>query len=155
PILPPPPTKRAADAAPVILVAVDTTHPDDERHPAIQRAARQILATSRDFRLVCVSIVPAPPIGSGSRADHHIEHLVRLRNWIEPLRVAPERLSQHVIEASDPASALLDFARRNHVDLIVLGAPGPRDEALAWWRSAASSLTANARCSVFVVRVGE
>ncbi len=155
PILPPPQVKRAIDAAPVIMVAVDTTHPEDERHPAIQRVTRQLLSVSRDFRLVCVSVIPSPPIGGKSAADHHIEHLVRLRNWTEPLPVRSDLMSQHVIEAADPASALLEFAKRNHVDLIVLGAPAPHDEALAWWRSAASSVTANAHCSVFVVRVPE
>ena len=138
------------------MVAVDTTHPDDERQPAIRRATRQLLSLSADFRLVCVSVISAAPIGGEqSQADHHLEHLVRLRNWTEPLPVPSDRLSQHVIEAFDPSVALLEFAKNNHVDLIVLGAPGPEGEALAWWRSVASGVTANAHCSVYVVRVPE
>ena len=39
------------------------------------------------------------------------------------------------------------------VDLIVLGAPHPAQLGLAWWRSVASRVTANAHCSVYVVRV--
>jgi len=158
PLPAPPPKKRAIDAAPVIMVAVDTTHPDDERQPAIQRATRQILSLSSDFRLICVSVIAAPPIGGGRPEDptaHHLEHTVRLRNWIEPLPLPPDRLSQHVIEAADAPAALLEFAKRNHVDLIILGAPGPREQALAWWRSVASGVTANAHCSVYVVRVPE
>jgi nucleotide-binding universal stress UspA family protein len=148
--------KRAIDAAPVIMVAVDTTHPDDERQPAIQRATRQILSLSSDFRLVCVSVIAAAPVaGEQSRAAHHLEHLVRLRNWTEPLPLPSDRLSQHVLEAADPSGALLEFAKRNHVDLIVLGAPGPEEHTLAWWRSVASGVTANAHCSVYVVRVPE
>ena len=42
-----------------------------------------------------------------------------------------------------------------HVDLIVLGVPGPSKKKLGWWRSAASTVTANAPCSVHVVRVPE
>ena len=38
-------------------------------------------------------------------------------------------------------------------NLIVLGAPGPAQKKLAWWRSVASTVTANAPCSVHVVRV--
>jgi nucleotide-binding universal stress UspA family protein len=156
PILPPPPVKRAIDAAPVIMVAVDTTHPDDERQPAIQRATRRILSLSSEFRLICVSVIAAAPLGGEqTQAAHHIEHLVRLRNWTEALPLSPDRLSQHVIQAADPSAALLEFAKRNHVDLIVLGAPGPRTETLAWWRSVASGVTANAHCSVYVVRVPE
>jgi hypothetical protein len=37
----------------------------------------------------------------------------------------------------------------------LLGAPSPAQHALAWWRSVASGVTANARCSVFVVRAPE
>jgi nucleotide-binding universal stress UspA family protein len=33
-----------------------------------------------------------------------------------------------VIESYKPAETLLDLARLNHVDLIVLGAPAPRSE---------------------------
>ena len=47
------------------------------------------------------------------------------------------------------------FKKLGHVDLIVVGAPGPEQEALAWWRSVASGVTANAHCSVHVVRVPE
>lgn len=155
--LQPPPMKRALDDAPVILVAVDTTHPEDERQPAIRRATRQILSLSDEFRLLCVSVIAAPMGGSGEGGQPamQLEHLVRLRNWTAPLNLPAERLSQHVIEAGDPSAALLKFAKANHVDLIVLGAPGPDQQALAWWRSVASSVTANASCSVHVVRVPE
>jgi nucleotide-binding universal stress UspA family protein len=149
-----------AGRAPVILVAVDTMNADDPRQPVLQRAATQVLSLSADFRLICVSVIRAGPVAAGdsagaSRTDPHVEHLVRLRQWVEPLRLPPRRLSMHVIESPSPERALLDFARRNHVDLIVLGAPSPRQHALAWWRSVASSVTANARCSVYVVRIPE
>ena len=61
----------------------------------------------------------------------------------------------HVIEDANAASTLLEFARANHVDLIVLGAPAASQRGLAWWRSVASSVTANTPCSVHVVRVPE
>jgi len=150
--------KRALDAAPVIMVAVDTTHADDERQPAIQRATRQVLSLSQEFRLICVSVVKAAPLGSDGEegpAQTQIDHMVRLRNWTAPLGLPAQRLSLHVLVAADPSGALVEFARRNNVDLIVLGAPRPSQEALAWWRSVASGVTANAHCSVHVVRVPE
>ena len=84
--------------------------------------------------------------------DPQIEHRIRLRHWIHPIPVEASRVSLHVIEAGDAAGALVEFAGRNNVDLIVLGAPAPGERALAWWRSVASSVTANASCSVHVVR---
>jgi hypothetical protein len=135
-------------------------NPDDPRQPVLQRAAAQVLSLSAEFRLICVSVIRAGPVNvgdsdTGSASGIHLEHLVRLRHWVEPLRLPPRRLSMHVIESLRPESALLDFAQRNNVDLIVLGAPSPTQHALAWWRSVASTVTANARCSVYVVRIPE
>jgi len=144
--------------SPVIMVAVDTSHPDDERHPALQWTARQLASLNLDFRLICVSAIRAASVGeTGGVADTssglQLVHKVRLRNWIEPLRLPAHRVSLHVLESGDPAGTLLEFAKNNNVDLIVLGAPAPNETALAWWRSAASTVTANAHCSVHVVRV--
>jgi serine/threonine protein kinase len=144
--------------SPVIMVAVDTTNPDDERHPALQWTARQLASLNLEFRLICVSAIRAASIGeTGGAADTssglQLVHKVRLRDWIEPLRLPAHRVSLHVLESGDPASTLLEFAKSNNVDLIVLGAPAPNETALAWWRSAASTVTANAHCSVHVVRV--
>lgn len=149
-----PPTRRID--APLIMVAVDTMHPDDARHGAIRQVTAQLLSASADYRLVCVSVVHGEPVARAQeRPGIHLEHLVRLRHWIEPLPVAASRLSLHVIESLHPAGALLDFARSNNVDLIVIGAPGAQQQALAWWRSVASGVSANAPCSVYVVRLPE
>ena len=150
--------KAQVGTAPVIMVAVDTTHAHDPRQPLLQRATAQVLSLSADFRLVCVSVIGVGALKegadvAGSASGVHLEHLVRLRHWVEPLGLPAHRLSLHVIESARPEPALLEFARRNHVDLIVIGAPGPAHQALGWWRSVASSVTANAHCSVYLVRI--
>jgi nucleotide-binding universal stress UspA family protein len=126
----------------------------------LQRATAQALSLWAEVRLICVSVIPGAEVaegaGDGAKAsDSYLEHLARLRHWVEPLQLPARRLSLHVIEAASPEDALIEFARRNHVDLIVLGAPHPEQQRLAWWRSVASSVTANAHCSVHVVRVPE
>ncbi len=136
-------------SAPVILAAVDTVNPDDERHPAIRSTIAQVLQLSRDFRLICLAVVPGGPGGQGDAIDH----LARLRHWVEPFKLNNERLSLHVVESASPAQSIVEFAQRNHAALIVLGAPQPDKQALAWWRSVASAVTANAPCSVHVVRL--
>jgi nucleotide-binding universal stress UspA family protein len=154
------PRLRVVQAAPVIMVAVDTEHPDDPRHPSLQWTTRQIISLNPEFRLMCVSVIRAAPLGEGAEdtdtaSGKHLEHKVRLRQWIEPLRLPASRLSLHVVESANPGETLLDLAQANHVNLIVLGAPGSDQKKLAWWRSVASNVTANARCSVHVVRVPE
>jgi nucleotide-binding universal stress UspA family protein len=156
-VAPPVATDKAPDA-PVIMVAVDTMHPDDERQPEIKRVTAQVLSLSKEFRLICVSVIRAGPVAegagvSGGGSGVHLEHMIRLRRWAESLGLPARRLSLHVLEAASSAETLLSFAHSNHVSLIILGAPGPDQHALAWWRSVASSVTANANCSVHVVRV--
>jgi eukaryotic-like serine/threonine-protein kinase len=144
--------------APIIMVAVDTSNPDDPRHSALQRTTSRILSLSAEFRLICVSVIRAANLvegtgGAATASGLHLEHLVRLRHWVEPLGLPATRLSLHVIESANAADTLLEFARSNNVNLIVIGAPGTNEHALAWWRSVASKVTANAHCSVHVVRV--
>lgn len=141
-------------AARVVMVAIDTTHMEDERHPAVLRTVARILSIPAEYRLICVTIIaggPGADTGAGGGSPY-LEHLVRLRNWAEPLRLPASQVSMHVLEAASAADTLVEFARRNHVDLMVLGAPPPASTRVAWWRSVASTVAANADCSVHLVR---
>ncbi len=148
------PPARAPDS-PVVMVAVDTMHPADTRHPALLEATERLLSLTPEFRLICVSVVHGEPLGGAEdERGIHYEHLVRLRHWVQPLQLPESRLSLHVIESLSPSATLLEFARANNVDLIVIGAPDASQQTLAWWRSVASAVTANAPCTVHVVRLG-
>jgi serine/threonine protein kinase len=148
--------KSQVSETPVVMVAVDTAHLDDQRQPALQWTTAQVLSLSAEFRLICVSVIRRAVVAEGADAESasgaYLDHLVHLRHWVEPLKLPSRRLSLHVLESANPESALLEFARRNNVDLIILGAPHPAQLGLAWWRSVASGVTANAHCSVHVVR---
>lgn len=150
----------ASTRAPVIMVAVDTSHPEDDRHSSIRWAARQVLSLSQEYRVMFVSVVEAPAVREeAARIDtsssRHMRHLALLRRWMEPFALPAERASLHVVESADPAGTLLALARQNHVDLIILGAPAPDPMRIAWWRSVASAVTAAAHCSVHVVRAAQ
>ena len=54
--------------------------------------------------------------------NKHIDRMVALRHWASPLKLDEGRLTVHVLEAIDPAAAILEFAAVNHVDHIVIGA---------------------------------
>jgi len=89
--------------------------------------------------------------------NKHIDRLVALRHWAEPLKLAGERLTVHVVEAIDPASAILEFAQANRVDHILIGA---RQSSLMrkLLGSVSAKVAAEAACTVTVVRparVGE
>lgn len=128
---------------PIVLVAVNTARLSDERHPAIRAALSQILSHSSEYRLLCLTVVPT--------GESSLEHWVGLRHWTEPLKLPSHRLSLHVVEAERPADVIVEMARYNNVDLVVIGAPsfGGR----AWAQSTASSVTAKVGSSVHLVRV--
>lgn len=130
------------NTTPIVLVAVDTSHIDDERHPAIRFALAQMLALSTEFRLIGLSVIrPFEP---------SLEHLIELRRWAAPLGLPNQRLTLHVIESDSPSEVIVELARHNNVDLVVLGAP--TEGGRAWAQSVASAVTARVRCSVHVVR---
>ena len=126
------------------MVAVDTEHPDDERNPALQVATRQLIFFSRIAAHVRIGCERNAGARRAERIDtetgRHLEHRTRLKHWLEPLEIPPARASLHVVEGASAPSTLLELARANHVDLIVLGAPDASQRALAWWRSVASSV---------------
>ncbi len=132
---PPAGLRTAHIQAPVIMVAVDTDHPDDERHPALQWTTRQIVSLNPEFRLLCVSVISAAPLGEGATdnetaSGRHLQHVLRLRQWIEPLKLPTSRRSLHVVESASAGDTLLELARANNVNLIVLGAPWPKERNL-------------------------
>src|SRR3981081_490437 len=62
------------------------------------------------------------PVGRKLGRNPHLQRLVELKHWARALPLATERITYHVFESSDPASALVDYARHNHIDHIIIGA---------------------------------
>ncbi len=80
-----------------------------------------------------------------------IDRLVALRHWAEPLKLEEHRFTVHVLEAVDPASAILEFAQANRVDHILIGA---RQNSLLrkLLGSVSAKVAAEAHCTVTIVR---
>jgi len=141
----------------IVMAAVATQHTNDQRSEALRTELRRLVRPGDDGRLACVAIIrPGAEMGPGdveaSPTNQRIKHLVILRHWSESLGLPPAQLTHHVIESTEPAEALLEYARRNHVDHIVIGAP-PRHASLGGlFETVASRVTAEAPCTVTVVR---
>lgn len=128
---------------PIVLVAIDTGDIDDPRHAVILSVVSKIVELSDEFRLLCLSVI-APQASS-------LEHVSRLRRWAAPLGLSGERLSLHALESTSPAELIVELARFNNVDLVVLGAPSQGGRV--WSRSVASAVTPRVSCSVHLARV--
>jgi nucleotide-binding universal stress UspA family protein len=146
-----------AAGAPIVLAAVATQHTNEARNEALRAAVRKLVAPGDQTRLACVTVIrPAPELVGADRekdaTSQRIKHLVLLRHWAESLRLPPAQVSYHVLEAGDPAEAILAYARQNQVDHLVIGAP-PRDVTLGGLLGTVSTkVSADAPCTVTVVR---
>lgn len=155
----PTPTGRIA-RAPIVVAAVSTARPNDARLDAMREGVRRFMSTGGDVRLACVTVIsPSSDLAEAAEdtaTRRRIKHLVLLRHWAEPLRLPPARLSTHVLEASDAAEALVEYARANRVDHILIGAPPAAVPPAVRPATVAMRVAAAAPCTVTVVRpIGE
>jgi nucleotide-binding universal stress UspA family protein len=148
--------EAAASAAPIVAVAVDLSAPDAAMDAALRVTVGRILETVPGARLACLNVLRQNRIALDSTLDDagnnkHVQRLVELRHWAAPLGLPDGRLTFHVLEAVDPADAILEHARVNGVDHIVMGA---RAQSLKRrvLGSVSAEVAAAAPCSVTVVR---
>jgi eukaryotic-like serine/threonine-protein kinase len=143
-------------ASPILVVAIETAEGSEEINGALLRTAERILATLPLARLACVNVLKLGRITIDRTLDEqghnkHVDRLVALKHWASPLKLDEQRLTVHVLEAIDPASAIVEFAAANHVDHIVIGAR--QDSMLrSLLGSVSAKVAAEAPCTVTVVR---
>ena len=143
-------------SAPIVAVAIDLNQGSAALTEALRLTAERILATVPSARLACLNVLKQGRISLDSVLDEQghnkkIDRLVGLRHWAEPLKLDEDRLTVHVLEAVDPASALLEFVQNNRVDHILIGA---RHDSLmrTLLGSVSAKIAAEAPCTVTVVR---
>ncbi|WP_315706017.1 MULTISPECIES: bifunctional serine/threonine-protein kinase/universal stress protein [unclassified Bradyrhizobium] len=142
--------------SPIVAIAIDVSEGTDELNGALRVTTERILATLPSARLACVNVLKLGRISIDRTLDEqgnnkHIDRMVALKHWASPFKLDASRLTVHVLEAIDPATAILEFAEVNHVDHIIIGAR--QDSVLrALLGSVSAKVAAEARCTVTVVR---
>jgi serine/threonine protein kinase len=142
--------------APIILAAIDLTPGNEDLAEALRVLVRRILAMEQEARVACVNVLKTSRIAIDILEDAegrslHVQNLIQLKHWGAALNVPKERITYSVLEAPDPAAALVEYARHNNVDHIVVGARA--SSALRrYLGSVSSQIVAEAPCSVTVVR---
>ena len=146
--------------SPIVMAAVDIEGAEPALLDALRETVRRIVLTEPGARLACVSVMRTARIGMDDLIDaagqsRHVKQLVNLKHWARPLAKAlsleGERLTFHVLEAPDPAAAIVDFAQRAQADHIVMGARG-NSTLRRYLGSVSSQVVAQSDCSVTVVR---
>jgi len=143
-------------SSPIVAVALDVSEATEELNAALRVTAARILATLPAARLACVNVLKLGRITIDRTLDErgnnkHVDRMVQLRHWASPLKLDASRLTVHVLEAVDPASAILQFAAANQVDHILIGAR--QDSVLrSLLGSVSAKVASEADCTVTVVR---
>jgi nucleotide-binding universal stress UspA family protein len=142
--------------APIVLAAIDLEPGHEALGQALAIAVRRVLATEPNARLACVNVLKIARLALDKLEDvegrhPHLGRLVELKHWARAIPVAPERITYHVLESTDPAGQLVDYARNNRVDHIVIGSRGS-SMLRRYLGSVSARVVAEAPCTVTVVR---
>jgi nucleotide-binding universal stress UspA family protein len=121
---------------------------------ALRDAVHSVVAADTRCRIACATAVPPAAALAGDEetaTGRHIRELVNLRRWARPLELPEERLTYHVLESEKPAAALIEYARMNDVDHILVGAARAGAPARLF-PGVSAQIVAEAPCTVTVVR---
>ena len=143
--------------APLMIAAIDTRQSDTDLRERMQTTAKNLLYAYPESRLVCLSTIASTPTFEGNQESETASgivrgHLVQLMEWAKPLKLPPERISYHVLEALDPASRIVEFAKDNDASLILIGASHKLPNKVTPWRTSMTKIVEEAPCSVHIVR---
>jgi nucleotide-binding universal stress UspA family protein len=155
-----PPQRRTVSAhlarAPIIMAALDLSPGHEGLNEAIVTAVSRLIATEPGARLACVSVLKSSllridPTEDSEGQSLHLKRLIELQHWARALPLPAERITFHALEAVDPAAALVDFARHNRADHIVIGARAS-SAMRRYLGSVSAQVVAEAPSTVTVVR---
>ena len=142
--------------APILAVAIDLSAEAAPIADTLRTMVMRMLTTLPGARVACLNVLKQGRITLDQTVDDqgrniHHQRLVELRNWAIPLELEEGRISFHVLQSPDPASAILQYVNANHVDQLVMGARASslRRSLLG---SVSSQVAAQAPCTVTVAR---
>ena len=157
--------------SPIVLAAVDVAAAEGGLLEAIQATVQRVMQTQPGARLACLAVMKINRIGMDELVEkdgssRHVRLLVQLKHWARPVLQAltaaqaladeerDARVTFHVIEAPDAATAIIDYARKNQVDHIVMGA---RSSSMLrrYLGSVSARVVAESDCTVTVVRAAD
>ena len=142
--------------SPIIAAAISLAEENEALGTALRGEIARIRQSLPGARVACIHVMRLNRIAMDKLVDEegqnlHLQRLIELRHWAKPMGLEDEEITFHVLEAVDPAAAILDYARANEVDHIVMGARA-NSTLRNLLGSVSGEVAAKAPCSVTVVR---
>lgn len=110
---------RQIDEVPIVMVAVPHRDAGDGTLWSLRQASARSLGVRPGARLACVTVAPSEAADDSGTQRRLLE---LLRRWAEPLQLNQHQVSFHVLGSDDVAGAIVRYAKRNAVSIIVMGA---------------------------------
>ena len=153
---PSPVPSQQIDEVPIVMVAVPHKDVTDATLYSLRQAVARSLGTRPGARLACITVIS---YGQTSASDEvksethvHRRYLTALHQWAQPLDHSGQHISCHVLESGDPAQAILDYARGNHVSVIVMGAATHGLKTQRFVATVPIKVAMDAPCTVILVK---
>jgi nucleotide-binding universal stress UspA family protein len=123
---------------------------------SLREAAARSLGTRPGARLACVTVISPGQTSSSNDATSETsaqrKYLTSLRLWAQPLALPGRQTSYHVLEASDVAQALVNYAAGNEVSVIVMGAATHGLKTQRFIATVPIKVAMDAPCTVILVK---
>ena len=145
-----------ASDAPIVAVAINLDDMTPDLADKLRQTSLRILERAPQARIACLNVLKLNRIALDQTLDEdgnnkHVQRLVGLKDWAFPMKLEAGRITFHVLEAIDPADTILDYARVNNVDHIIMGARA-NSTMRKLLGSVSGRVATEAPCTVTVVR---
>lgn len=153
---PSPIASQQIEEVPIVMVAVPHNDVTDATLYSLRQAVARSLGTRPGARLACVTVISSGLTSASdeenSETNVHRRYLTMLRQWAQPLDHPGHQTSFHVLESGDVAQALLDYARGNHVSVIVMGAATHGLKTQRFVATVPIKVAMDAPCTIILVK---
>jgi serine/threonine protein kinase len=149
------PAQYQIERVPIVMVALPHHDVSEDIIYSMRLQTERALGHLPQARLAVVSVISSTASSQSDALGEtglQLSHLVRLQKWAEPLGVAGHQASFHLLEASDVADALLQYAKANQVSMIILGVATHGLQMQRWMATVPIKVAMHAPCTVMLVK---
>lgn len=142
------------ESVPIVMVAVPHHDVTDATLYSLRQATERSLGSRPGAQLACVTVISSSSASDSSNSETTLQrqHLNYLKQWAQGLDLFDRQVSYHVLESSDVAKALVEYAKGNHVSVLVMGAATHGLQTQRWLATVPIKVAMEAPCTVVLVK---
>ena len=142
------------ESVPIVMVAVPHLDVTDATLYSLRQAVERSLGTRPGAQLACVTVISGTSASNSATSETTLQrhYLNQLKQWAQGLDLSDHQVSYHVLESGDVANALIEYAKGNHVSVLVMGAATHGLQTQRWLATVPIKVAMDAPCTVILVK---